>query len=222
VLALFDLMNELDIELPLTPVATTPSGGMHIIFRLPPGVHVGNRTGKGALRDGVEVKGTGGYIQAAPSVKPRGAYVWQPARHPLKIPVADCPEPLLKLVSSLARVKSGPIEATGDAESSFLARAFAVQGWLAGALPDGKIAVRCPWAESHTDGHGFGHDSSTAIFPPTAQAPLGSFKCQHSHCERKRIGDVLGAFPSATFKILSVDTPPELIEVALRLLKGRS
>src|SRR5262245_47562561 len=55
--------------LPVTVEAVTPRG-RHLVFRLPPNVVVRNSAGK--IGPGIDVRGTGGYIVAPPSVHPCG------------------------------------------------------------------------------------------------------------------------------------------------------
>ena len=74
VTALRELANGKDF--PPGPAVFTAGGGQHRIFRQPPGKPLGNRTG--ALPDGVDVRGTGGWIVAPGSVRPDGA-MWQSA-----------------------------------------------------------------------------------------------------------------------------------------------
>lgn len=47
--------------------------------------------------------------------------------------------------------------------------------------------VTCPWLVEHTDAL----DDGAAYFEPTAQFPVGGFRCQHSHGDRYHIGDLL-------------------------------
>jgi putative DNA primase/helicase len=62
-------------ELPTTHEATTGSGGKHLLYRMPAGVIVQNSAG--LIAPGVDVRGVGGYIVAAPSVHPNGTpYTW--------------------------------------------------------------------------------------------------------------------------------------------------
>ncbi len=63
-------------QLPRTRAARTGSGGLHLFYRLKPGVQVGNA--RGALPKGIDVRGEGsGYIVAPPSIHPSGGrYEW--------------------------------------------------------------------------------------------------------------------------------------------------
>ena len=61
---------------PETVEAITGGGGRHVLFRHPGGT-VRNMTGKGAVAAGIEIKGDGGYIVAAPSLHMSGqGYSW--------------------------------------------------------------------------------------------------------------------------------------------------
>ena len=61
-------------ELPTTTIAVTGSGGMHYFFRHP-GVEMRNSAGK--LGAGLDVRGDGGYVVAAPSNHASGGhYDW--------------------------------------------------------------------------------------------------------------------------------------------------
>jgi hypothetical protein len=59
--------------LPATWRASTPSGGLHIWFSLPPGRRIGNRVG---CATGLDIRGEGGFIVAPPSKACGGAYRW--------------------------------------------------------------------------------------------------------------------------------------------------
>lgn len=62
--------------LPPCPVAFTPTGGVHLFFRADPARPLSNRTG---MAPGVDVRASGGYVVAAPSVRNDcggAAYAW--------------------------------------------------------------------------------------------------------------------------------------------------
>ncbi|HWL54290.1 MAG TPA: bifunctional DNA primase/polymerase [Chthoniobacteraceae bacterium] len=74
--------------LPVTPVAETPGGGFHWLFRTddPP-------ANKNAFRPGVDIRGDGYYILVAPSVHPNGGvYEWREGASPWDVPLAEYPE----------------------------------------------------------------------------------------------------------------------------------
>jgi hypothetical protein len=91
-------------SLPTTWRALTPSGGEHRYFRQPKGWELRNKVGlrfydvSGRMVerfDGLDIRTDGGACAAPPSEKPTGSYRW--ADHPLKTPLADAPEWLLRL-----------------------------------------------------------------------------------------------------------------------------
>lgn len=80
-----------DRPIPDTLSVLTPSGGAHLYFRLPPGVHV--PTSHSVLGPGIDVQGEGSYVVGPGSPhKNGGVYQEQPA------PLADPPAWLLALV----------------------------------------------------------------------------------------------------------------------------
>jgi len=54
-------------------------------------------------------------------------------------------------------------------------------------ISPGKHDVTCPWTNEHTDQI----DSGAAYFKPDDDHPTGGFKCQHSHGDNYRIGQLL-------------------------------
>jgi putative DNA primase/helicase len=90
-------LRDLEIQyglLPDTAEAITWSGGRHILFKYPDG-GIGNRT---KVRPGIDVRGDGGYIIAAPSVIEGKQYAWEAEHHPDNIEITNAPEWLLKLL----------------------------------------------------------------------------------------------------------------------------
>ncbi|WP_426751575.1 bifunctional DNA primase/polymerase [Myxococcus sp. Y35] len=83
--------------LPRTTRAMTGSGGDHYLFRWPEG-GVSNTANK--VGPGLDVRGTGGQIVAAPSVSGRGQYRW--ILPPWETPPADAPDWLLARVRAPA------------------------------------------------------------------------------------------------------------------------
>jgi hypothetical protein len=199
-------------DVPPTPRAFTGGGGVHIPLRLP-------AAPRGTLGPGIDIKSAGGYIVAAPSVHPCGQpYQWEAAYHPLDVPIADAPAWLVELAGARATREVGP--ATGAAAQSFLARAFDVAGWLGCDLPNGAVAVRCPWWHEHTDGRGDGSDSSTVILPPTSARPLGTFRCSQGHCATRGTIAALEALPEMAIALAKHGDPAGFELACSLLLKG--
>jgi hypothetical protein len=68
-----------------TLVVRTPSGGVHLYFRAPPGNQLRNTVGRLGWR--VDSRGAGGYVVAAGSVRPEGMY-----RAVNRAPIAPLPD----------------------------------------------------------------------------------------------------------------------------------
>lgn len=82
-------------ELPGTVEAITGSGGSHYLFKHEPGIQ--NQTSQ--VAKGLDVRGEGGYIVAAPSLHISGKrYEWELSGHPLETPVQEAPDWLLGLI----------------------------------------------------------------------------------------------------------------------------
>jgi putative DNA primase/helicase len=97
-------------RLPLeTPQATTPSGGLHLYYRVPEGVELKSASGGELARQfgpGLDTRGKGGYVVVPPSVNAAGkAYRWK-GEHKIAdaLPV---PEHLLPFVVKGARKPNG-------------------------------------------------------------------------------------------------------------------
>jgi len=88
-----DTLNELEAKhgkLPRTAQAMTGSGGEHYFFRWPDG---GVSTTASKVGPGLDVRGTGGQVVAAPARSGRGDYRW--IHRPWDVPPADAPAWLL-------------------------------------------------------------------------------------------------------------------------------
>jgi hypothetical protein len=98
-------------ELPITPEARTGGGGRHIFF-LHPGVEIRNSAGR--LGPGLDVRGDGGYVVAAPSVHPNGQ-VYQWSVKPSETQLADLPQWFLD------SLKDTPVSAMPVASNGMIA-----------------------------------------------------------------------------------------------------
>ncbi|HYM33071.1 MAG TPA: bifunctional DNA primase/polymerase [Candidatus Cybelea sp.] len=75
-------------NLPQTIEAITGGGGRHLYFADEQGA-IGNRVG---ITGGVDIRGTGGYVVAPPSLHPSGRrYAWKPSCGPDERPLATLP-----------------------------------------------------------------------------------------------------------------------------------
>lgn len=83
-------------QLPKT-LAQTTGNGVHYVFQMPIDLEIKNSAGKLAL--GIDVRGNGGYVVAAPSTHQNGKlYKWNSAQNPLREDIAPAPDWLVNLV----------------------------------------------------------------------------------------------------------------------------
>ena len=79
----YDTLRQLVAEhgqLPITWTQHTGGGGQHLIYRAPAGIDIRNQQALGnRLGDGIDIRGRGGQIVAAPSVHPEtgNQYQWK-------------------------------------------------------------------------------------------------------------------------------------------------
>ena len=114
-----DTINDLQFingDLPHTITAKTGGGGRHIILKHPgDGKLIG--TAKNVFGPGVDVRGDGGFIVAAPSLHESGRYyLWDEHSHPHNVPIADAPDWVIETASGTpsAGSASGPATGTGE------------------------------------------------------------------------------------------------------------
>jgi hypothetical protein len=108
------VLNEHAADLPDTPRAITGGGGSHVFMwsRLPVKSSVGSN---GGIAPGVDVRGVGGYVIAAPSRHESGReYTWDAGAHPADLAIAEAPAWFVA-VAGLAgeRVKVKPSDVEG-------------------------------------------------------------------------------------------------------------
>jgi bifunctional DNA primase/polymerase-like protein len=120
-------------RLPGTVEAVT-SNGRHLLFKLPSGVEIRNSASK--IGEGIDVRGTGGYLVVAPSIHPSGArYQWKGGNRPDQIDAADAPAWLIELVR---RREPAPVSATGLSDGNGRIDAYA-----SAALANELAAMAC-------------------------------------------------------------------------------
>jgi hypothetical protein len=129
--SLHEIVAELG-ELPVTVEALTGGDGRHLLFDLPGG-GLGNRVG---IRPGIDFRGDGGYIVAAPSLHSSGGvYRWRAGYGPGERDAAALPPALAAVVRKAARSQprtTSSADSTAqvrDAAARYVAAAaFAVEG----------------------------------------------------------------------------------------------
>lgn len=107
-----------DASLPPTLTAQTGGGGRHLFFRMPDGVDV--RNSASVIAKGIDIRGTGGYVVAAPSKHASGAfYTWEDfegdGAPPMDM-IEAAPEWLIAQIAN--RSRAGRAEAEPRAEVS--------------------------------------------------------------------------------------------------------
>lgn len=172
----FDTLDDLGYALlPVTPMAHTPSGGLHLYFAIPEHVTIRNtQGGRGCgIGPGLDWRGTGGYV-IVPSLGSR--YRWDPVNNLAAVPLAPVPADLLPRVptpaisvkpvqpvaglddygeaaldSACRRILAAP---NGEQQATLNAECFAI-GTLAGAggLPIGFARDVLLWAARRLINH---------------------------------------------------------------------
>lgn len=205
------------------------SGKALLAFRLPEGTVLGKRilrTSQGA----VELLATGQQFIAV-GTHPSGCrYEWDGGLPP-DFPTISI-EQLEDLWSELT-VGFGSGEATVVAPSSkaeklsqahsndaVVAHLFEV-GRVFGTHTDGRVFIRCPFEDDHSDGPQDVNDTSTAYWPAhTGGYVHGHFKCLHAHCEHRTDADFKAAIGyveshSDDFDILLEEACPQGSDLAV-------
>ncbi len=139
-------------ELPDTVECLTGSGGRHIYVSVGEGVVV--RNSAGTLAPGVDIRGEGGYVVAAPSVHTSGrSYAWEASSRPDEVDVAPMPaawleaivkRPKLRVIaggSGEAIVEGGRNETLFKRAASMRAAGFEEPAILAAILAENE--TRC-------------------------------------------------------------------------------
>jgi hypothetical protein len=97
-----DTLNDLQFlngDLPHTVIARTGGGGKHIFLLHPRDVWI--QTGRNVLGPGVDVRGDGGFIVAAPSLHESGRYyLWDDAAHPNNTPIVAAPAWVIEMAEA--------------------------------------------------------------------------------------------------------------------------
>ena len=114
-------------RVPSTVTADTGGGGLHLLWRVPAGGTVGCRVG---VLQGVDVRGSGGYIVAPPSLHASGKrYAWHRGLGPHQVAIAEAPGWLLNLAQGRG---NGHGSGHGSGKRTSLGEAFRA------AVPNGE------------------------------------------------------------------------------------
>jgi hypothetical protein len=137
-------------QLPETVTAITGSGGQHLYFYCDEDIRndAGSRLGVG-----LDIRGTGGQVLAAPTIHPNGrAYQWEDGFSPHERKPAKAPDWLVKLLTKqpeMVKPKGQPDSFLTDPNTPS-ARYNAKTTWEQLLIPDG-------WTLAKTDRHGEQH-----------------------------------------------------------------
>jgi len=110
-----DQLEQRYAGLPPTIEVLTPRGGRHLYFQYLKGQDI--RNSAGALGEGLDIRGEGGYVVAPPSVLLKGRpYAWDVDHHPDETPLAAPPDWLLALLMERVstRQQTGTPTMNGD------------------------------------------------------------------------------------------------------------
>lgn len=131
-------------QLPATPTAVTPSGGVHYYFALPDGVEIRNDAGS-RLGHGLDIRGEGGQVVAPPTRRGGDCYAWLEGTYELE--PAEAPAWLIERVASdpITRIAESPNERLSN---NLMDRNGAVQSAVSGEDgPAQRYNQRTTWAE---------------------------------------------------------------------------
>lgn len=173
--------------IPRTVTVCTPSGGFHLWFTGPAGMHIPNSVGR--LAPGIDVRGTRGYLVGPGSVGKSGAYTIHPsATEPTVYPI---PERLLQLLLPPPAPKfRQPARhiVHGDGRVLDGLVRFVDQA------PEGTRNSRLFWAAARAwehvrDGHLAAGDVQAALVPAAVRAGLGERAAENTVTSaRKKVG----------------------------------
>ncbi len=155
--SLYDLERRFS-PLPVTPQVLTGGGGFHYLFAHP-GEGIRIRNSVEGLGPGLDVRGDGGYIIAAPSRHVSGrTYEWELSRHIKDTPLAPVPPWLLeRIVFTPHPAPAPPTAASASARlsDSDRSRISAALGYIDPEPYDTWIQVGMALHSSGDDLHGF-------------------------------------------------------------------
>lgn len=146
-------------HLPETLVARTPSGGYHYYFSYPVDAEIRNNASS-KLGPGLDVRGEGGQVNAAPTMRGDACYRWVDGRAPWDAEVQPAPQWLVDLVAERAQTPDVPqvVAPPQDAVSAFLAGRNSDATWVEEYNRHTAWAeLLAGWTEAFTDRDGVTH-----------------------------------------------------------------
>lgn len=82
--------------------------------------------------------------------------------------------------------------AIADARMRHVVGLLGQAGMLTMPLPNSRgYGMRCPWEAQHTTADAPGTSATALLFPAEPNGWMGAFKCLHSHCQHRRLSDLL-------------------------------
>jgi hypothetical protein len=162
------------------PLVETGSGGLHHGFRLD------RPLAKAAPFEGIEVQADGALVVAPPSLHRSGKrYRWL---RPLESPWPPVPQWIRWAVERTTAKPAEPVTVLPDAQGDDLLGRFHAAGlYLGRHRRRGLHRVACPWRDAHSN-----RDTEAIVTEPGASPAAGwGYRCLHSHCSARHIGDVL-------------------------------
>ena len=103
--------------LPDTVEVLTPSGGRHLYFK-----HVEGLGNRAAVRPGLDVRGSNGYVLCPPSTIGGNAYVWEAQHHPDDVHIAEAPKWLVELLKAPTEAPAATPVAPGSTNAPVSAK----------------------------------------------------------------------------------------------------
>jgi len=198
---------------PLTISVNTGSGGWHHYYQRPTDRGV-VKSKANAIKPGIDTRCDGGYVVAPPSLHVSGArYSFREGADPADAELQPCPPWLLALLYPQPgpTPPPKPLPGTTTPTDGWLLTAFRAANWIRRDLGPDRVAVRCPWEETHSHPAG-DSDSSTVVFRPTAGRSMGHFHCSHAHCSDRTLDEVRAALPPEAVAAANTAYPPRAEE----------
>lgn len=139
----------------------------------------------------LEILGTGQQLVCA-GRHPSGArYSWPHGFRALRVTMQD----FNNLIDTIVTKHKGEMKRAGSNKPRPNGQTIETDDKLVsflnvvGETNDGALKIECPWQNEHSDGAGGA--TSTIYFPEGHNGGNRGFKCLHSHCQNRNIGDLI-------------------------------